>query len=78
MSHEDLPKFLHYSAHAETLSMFFEGLGIHRLGRSFPSSALIFEFLKIDGIHPAVRILYYDGETQQEEIIKLPGQTEDI
>lgn len=40
------PKFMHYASHAETLAMFFDGLGIHRVTRSPPASALFIEFLK--------------------------------
>ena len=75
------PKFIHYAAHAETLSQFFDGLGIHRLGRSFPSSAIIFEFLKVTTLNvvtPAVRMVFYDGETQREDILRFPGQTQDV
>jgi hypothetical protein len=75
-SGEELPKYMHYAGHAETLSEIFESLDITRVGRSFPSSAIIFEFLEgataID--FPTVRLRFYDGEKQVYEILKLPGQ----
>lgn len=66
-------KFTHYAAHAETLSQFFDGLGLHQKGRSFPSSAIIFEFLKQSGTGLSVRLNYYDGETQEESVLRIPG-----
>lgn len=55
-------KFIHYAAHAETLSQFFDGIGLHRKGRSFPASAMIFEFV-IKEEKVWVRLMYYNGET---------------
>lgn len=71
-------KFVHYAAHAETLAQFFDGLGIHKTGRSFPSSALILEFYQRaedGGLY--VSLNYYDGEKQTFSILKMPGQAAD-
>lgn len=83
-SAKSLPKFIHYAAHAETLAKFFDGLGIHRPVRTFPSSALIIEFFvdnhQLEGLLGKslnIRLNYYDGETQTEEVIRVPTQTED-
>ena len=40
------PKFIHYSAHAETLGTFLEALGIRRITRVPPAGALFIEFLR--------------------------------
>ncbi len=61
------PKFIHYAAHAETLSLFYEGLGIHRPVRADPGEALFFEFFKEDGQH-YVRLIQ---KNSKETIIKL-------
>ena len=66
-----LPKMIHYAAHAETLAAFFDGLGIHRTVRSFPGSALFFEFVK-SGSSIIVKMYYFDGDKRQEETIKFP------
>ena len=69
MNNGTYPKFIHYAAHAETLAQFFDGFGLHKLGRSFPSSALIIEFVTINK-QLAVRFVYYDGETQKESVVQ--------
>lgn len=71
-------KFTHYAAHAETLSQFFDGLGLHQRGRSFPSSAMIFEFLKLSNNTLALRLLYWEAGTQSESVLKFPGQLTDF
>jgi hypothetical protein len=45
----NLPKFIHYAGHMETLAKFFDGLGVHRLEKSPPGSALFFEFFRENG-----------------------------
>jgi hypothetical protein len=40
------PKFIHYSAHAETLGTFLEALGIRRITRVPPAGALFIEFIR--------------------------------
>ena len=42
------PKFVHYASHAETLAVFFEALGIHKVDRAPAASAIFLEFLKED------------------------------
>jgi len=64
---------IHYAGHAETLAAFFDGMGIHRTVRSFPGSALFFEFIKADG-KLMVRMYYFDGEKKVEETIRFPNQ----
>ena len=72
---DDLPKFIHYAAHAETLSEMFEALDIERAGRSFPSSAIFFEFVATGPLKfPEVRLQFYDGGSQKVEPLNLPGQ----
>jgi hypothetical protein len=71
-------KFTHFAAHAETLSQFFDGLGLHQRGRSFPSSAMIFEFLKLSNSTLAVRLLYWEAVTQSESVLHFPGQVTDF
>lgn len=76
---EELPKYIHYAAHAETLSEIFESLDITRIGRSFPSSAIILHFLEGPSPQdfPLVRLKYYDGETQVYSTLRIPGQETD-
>lgn len=66
---EQLPKYMHFAGHAETLSEIFESLDITRVGRSFPSSAIILEFLEAASPteFPLVRLKFYDGEKQVYE-----------
>lgn len=69
-----LPKFIHYAAHAETLSQLLEGLELHRFTRGYPSSALFIEFLEDKAektIH--VKISFHNGETQEEGVLRVPG-----
>ncbi|CDW91251.1 histidine acid phosphatase family protein [Stylonychia lemnae] len=73
---DKLPKMIHYAAHAETIAAFFDGLGIHRTVRSFPGSALFFEFVKVDG-KLNIRMYYYNAQTKQEESIRFPTQSSD-
>lgn len=47
------PKFIHYAAHAETLAVFLEALGIRRITRVPPGGALFIEFVR----------LYKEGES---------------
>ena len=41
-----MPKFIHYAAHAETLTTIFEVLGVDWHIRSTPSSAVFLEFIE--------------------------------
>jgi hypothetical protein len=41
------PKFIHYAAHAETLGVFLEALGIRRVSRVPPAGALFIEFVRV-------------------------------
>ena len=45
LKNKKLPKFIHYAAHAETLSDFFEGTALHQIQRQYPASAFFFEFI---------------------------------
>ena len=63
-----LPKFVHYAAHAETLSLFFEGLGFHKVDRVAPAAAFFIEFFRKDKEH-YVRI-YFKNDVDHEEVIK--------
>ena len=54
------PKFIHYAAHAETLTVFLEGLGILRLTRVPPGGALFVEFVRINGTVHLRFLLYGD------------------
>eukprot|EP00347_Sterkiella_histriomuscorum_P022996 403336353 len=53
------PKFIHYAAHAETLAVFQEALGIQSGVRVEPGSALFIEFLRIKDNNP------YDNSVNQ-------------
>lgn len=55
------PKFIHYAAHAETLSLFYEALGLHRPDRADPAEALLIEFVKRSGKH-LVRFVQKNSE----------------
>lgn len=68
-----LPKFIHYAGHAETLSDFFEGLGLHKIQRSYPSSAFFVEYLINSNDTLAIRMFFKDGETGAENILRFPG-----
>jgi len=73
---KDLPKFIHYAAHAETLAVFFDGLAIHRPTRSFPASAMMIEFVRNTSNNAlGVKLIYYNGENRTESVLRIPGQT---
>lgn len=59
------PKFIHYSAHAETLEYIFSGLQLQKEKRAGPGSALFFEFFKMDG-DLFVRI-FFKNDTKSDE-----------
>eukprot|EP00347_Sterkiella_histriomuscorum_P023194 403335592 len=72
-----LPKLIHYAAHAETLAAFFDGLGIHRVKRSFPGSALFFEIYKNSQDAIYVKLNYFHGDNRTVDVVKFPNQQED-
>lgn len=64
------PKFIHYSAHAETLSVFLEGLGLHNATRLEPGSALFIEFFSLeDKVHrfKEFKVRFIIKEHEREE-----------
>jgi len=72
------PKFIHYAAHAETLGVFLEGLGIRRVTRVPPGGALFIEFVKRQGQVYVRFYLYGDVDNYQSEPhlikeLRLPG-----
>lgn len=75
------PKFIHYAAHAETLGVFLEGLGIRRVTRVPPGGALFIEFVKREGKLHVRFYLYGDVDNYQSEPhlikeLRLPGTEE--
>lgn len=57
-------KFIHFAAHAETISAVLEALVIDRYIPASPGSALLFEFFYLNNGEfdiPAVRLFYYDS-----------------
>eukprot|EP00347_Sterkiella_histriomuscorum_P016873 403351519 len=72
-----LPKLIHYAAHAETLAAFFDGMGIHRVKRSFPGSALFFEFYRSSQGAMYVKLNYFNGDSRTTDPVRFPNQTSD-
>ncbi|CDW86220.1 esophageal gland cell secretory protein 21 [Stylonychia lemnae] len=70
------PKFIHYAAHAETLSLFTEGLGMHSPKRAQPGSALFIEFYRGDDAQSYVRF-FIKNENEAEQFIKPSWQKND-
>ena len=62
------PKFIHYSAHAETLSLFTEALGIHNPRRAQPGSGMFIEFYEEDN-YKFVRF-FIKNENENEIYLK--------
>jgi hypothetical protein len=64
------PKFIHYAAHAETLSLFYEALGLHRPDRADPAEAFFIEYFKEDDKY-YVRMVQKNVD---EKLVRIPGE----
>mmetsp|Transcript_36094 Transcript_36094/g.26811 ORF Transcript_36094/g.26811 Transcript_36094/m.26811 type:complete len:226 (+) Transcript_36094:600-1277(+) len=72
------PKFALFSGHAESLMQILDGLGLHHWQRPNPASAIFFEFYRLRTQLYLKMIYYWNDEEKKEDVVYLPGQTEDL
>jgi hypothetical protein len=68
----EMPKFIHFSAHAESLEYIFQGLSIPKQKKAAPGSAMFIEFFEKDD-DLFVRFFFKHNASAPEQILKLPS-----